>query len=91
MFGKHTCEDYTNRQLSKIIKGRDREIEEIKTECANEFKKIADLCFCNEYGDKLDKFKKLSNIHEIARSNFSALAIDLVIDGVKNDCKKFGE
>ena len=80
MFGKHASEDYTNRQLRKVIERRNREIEDIKTECANEFKKIAELCFCNTYDEMLNEHKKLSVIEEIAQFNYLALSTDLVLD-----------
>lgn len=72
--------EFEKRELEDIIKRKDREIKVIKTECANEFKRISDLCFCNEYGGILNKNKKLEKIHEIAKDNFSALVTDLVIE-----------
>lgn len=91
--GKHSNRNVTVKQLkieieelNKTIKLKDREIEDVKLECAKEFKQIADLCFCNEYDGKLDKSKKLSKISEIASDNCSILMNDLEIENslVKN-------
>lgn len=71
-------------QLKQTIKLRDREIEDIKTECAGQFRKIGDLCFCNDYDGKLNK---LRTIHEIAQDNFSALVKDIVIDKTSSKAK----
>ena len=64
-------------ELEEIIKLKDREIKEIKSECAEQFKNIKDLCFINDYGDK---YLNLNKIHEIASDNFSALVKDMLID-----------
>lgn len=87
MLGKHSNEAYMmkqmkleKRQLEDIIKRKDREIKDIKTECASEFKRISDLCFCNSYNGELDERKKLSVIEKIAIDNYSALVTGLVID-----------
>lgn len=74
--GKHTSEAIKINQLEETIKLKDKEIKDIKTECAEQFKKIKDICFCNDYNGKLDKLRK---IHEIASDNFSALILDIVI------------
>lgn len=84
MFGKHSNEGLKVKQLEKeiiqlkgIINRKDREIEDIKTECASQFELIRDLCFCNDCEGKWDR---LNRINEIAEDNFSALVKDLVID-----------
>lgn len=74
--GKHTSEAIKINQLEETIKIKDKEIKDIKTECAEQFKKIKDICFCNDYNGRLDKLRK---IHEIASDNFSALILDIVI------------
>lgn len=91
MFGRRENEGYTTRelqneieQLKQTIKLRDREIEDIKTECASQFKKIGDLCFCNDYDGKLNK---LRTINEIAQDNFSALVKDMAIDRTSRRAK----
>lgn len=71
-------------QLKQTIKLRDREIEDVKTECAGQFKKIGDLCFCNDYDGKLNK---LRTINEIAQDNFSALVKDMAIDRTSRRAK----
>lgn len=62
--------------LKNVILLRDREIKDIKFECAKEFEKIKNVCFSNEYNGKYDKLRK---INEIAKDNFLALVNDLVI------------
>lgn len=57
-FGKHTDEAFKIRQLEERIKLKDIEIKNIKTECAEQFKKIKELCVCNSYNEKLDKLRK---------------------------------
>lgn len=83
MIGKHTEAAQKIKQLEQIISEKDaiiarkdREIIEIKTECADQFKKIKNLCFINEYGDK---YLSLRKILEIATDNFSQLLDDLAI------------
>lgn len=80
--GKHTAEAQKIRELEEDVRLRDREILEIKTECAEQFKAIKDLCFINEYNDKYSKLKK---IYEIASDNFSALVKDIVISEGKEE------
>lgn len=75
-FGKHSEDALKIKQLEETLKLKEKEIKDIKTECADQFKKIKDLCFCNNYNGKLDKLRK---IHEIASDNFSALILDIVI------------
>ncbi len=72
--GKHTQKIL---ELEKAIRLRDREIHDIKTECAEQFRLIRDFCTCNDYGSKLDRVQK---IHSIADNNFMALLKDLVDD-----------
>ena len=59
-------------------------IKDIKTECAEQFKMIKDLCFINEYNNKNIKLKK---IYEIASDNFSALVKDIVINETDETAK----
>ena len=73
---KHTEKALKIKQLEETIKLRDKEIKDIKTECAEQFKRIKDLCFINNYRDK---YLSLRKIHEIASDNFSALVKDIVI------------
>ena len=87
---KHTVEGQKIKQLEEekqelnmVILRKDKEIEDIKTECAEQFKRIKDLRFINDYGDK---YAKLRKIHEIASDNFSALVKDMII--AKNDEEK---
>lgn len=77
MPGKHSREAVENKKLQEIIARRDKEIKDIKTECAEQFKMIKDLCFINEYNNKNIKLKK---IYEIASDNFSALVKDIYIN-----------
>ena len=76
MPGKHSKEAIEIKSLKEIIERKDKEIKDIKTECAEQFKRIKDLCFINDYGDK---YVKLRKIHEIASDNFSALVKDIII------------
>lgn len=81
---KHSAEAQRIKQLVKetkelieIIERKDQEIKDIKTECAEQFQIIRDLCFINEYGNKNLKLRK---IYEIASDNFSILVKDIFID-----------
>ena len=74
--GKHSEEAIKIKNLEDIVKRKDREIKDIKVECAEQFKKIRDLCFSNTYNERFDKLKK---IYEIASENFSILVKDLII------------
>lgn len=74
---KHSKEEQTIRELEETIRLRDREIHDIKTECAEQFRIIRDYCTCNDYGSKFDRVQK---IHSIANSNFIALLQDLLDD-----------
>lgn len=96
--GKHSEENHLIKQLqleieqlNKTIKLKDREIEDVKTECAGQFKQIRDLCFCNSYNDRLDTHKKFDKIEEIAQDNFSALINDLAIDKISDKKTKIIE
>ena len=73
---KHSEEAIKIKELEDVIKRKDKEIKDIKTECAEQFKKIRDLCFSNTYNERFNKLKK---IYEIADDNFSALLKDLII------------
>lgn len=77
MKGKHSEEFLKIKELENVIKLRDKEIKDIKTYCAEQFEKIKDLCFINDYSDRNMKLRK---IHEIASDNFSQLVTDMVID-----------
>ena len=74
--GKHSKEAIKIKELEETIKAKDREIRGIKTECAGQFKKIRELCFCNTYNERFNKLKK---IYEISDENFSRLVKDLII------------
>ena len=84
IFGKHTEEGQAMQNLQNTIKLKEKEIKDIKVECAEQFKNIKDLCFINDYGDKYLSLKK---IYEIASDNFSALIKDLAIDEQKENAK----
>lgn len=84
IFGKHTEEGQAMQNLQNTIKLKEKEIKDIKVECAEQFKNIKDLCFINDYGDKYLSLKK---IYEIASDNFSALVKDLTIDEQKENAK----
>lgn len=74
--GKHSEEAIRIKNLEDIVKRKDREIKDIKVECAEQFKKVRDLCFSNTYNERFDKLKK---IYEIASENFFILVKDLII------------
>lgn len=84
MPGKHSKEALEIKRLEELVELRDKEIKDIKVYCADQFKKIKDLCFINEYGDRNMKLRK---IHEIASDNFSQLVRDIVIDETDEDQK----
>ena len=81
----HNAMQGREEELEAIIKRQEREIEEIKIECADQFKRIKDLCFVNDYGNKYSSLKK---IEEIASDNFNALVGDL---GIFKEPSKMGE
>lgn len=73
--GKHTETGQKIEQLENIIKRKDREIYEVKQECANEFKQIFELSKINDYGN----IRKIMNrMGEIAKDNFNLLLNDLI-------------
>lgn len=78
--GKHTEEAQQIRERNETIKLKDKEIKDIKIECAEQFKRIKDLCFSNEYGGFNDERAKLRKIYEIASDNFAIILNDLLID-----------
>ena len=82
--GKHSEEAIKIKNLEDIVKRKDREIKDIKVECAEQFKKIRDLCFSNTYNERFDKLKK---IYEIASENFSILVKDLIISNSDKSSK----
>lgn len=84
MPGKHSKEALEIKRLEELVELRDKEIKDIKVYCADQFKKIRDLCFINEYGDRNMKLRK---IHEIASDNFSQLVTDIVINETDEDKK----
>ena len=65
------------KELEEIVRRKDREIEDIKTQCVEEFERINKLCFVNDCGGKYDAFRK---IQEIATDNIYELTMDIVID-----------
>lgn len=85
--GKHSKERYIE-ELENTIEYKDREIRDIKNGCIEEFKKIKDLCFCNDYNGQYDDKKKLQKIFEIATDNYSILMKDIAIeDGIYGKTK----
>lgn len=82
MPGKHSKEALELKRLQELVERKDKEIKDIKIECADQFKKIKDLCFINEYNDRNLKLRK---IHEIASDNFSALVRDIFINETDED------
>ena len=84
MLGKHSKEALEIKALHELLARRDKEIKDIKTECAEQFKQIKDLCFINNYSEK---YMNLRKIFEIATDNFSALVKDLAITEDKKGAK----
>lgn len=82
--GKHTNEAIKIKELENVIALRDKEIQDIKTECAEQFEKIKNLCFINNYTDKFANIKK---IFEIATDNFKALVVDVDITNDEENAK----
>ncbi len=73
--GKHTEAGQKIEQLENIIKRKDREIYEVKQECADAFKQIFELSKINDYGN----IRKIMNrMGEIAKDNFNLLLDDLI-------------
>lgn len=77
--GKHSYLDY-NEELEQVIALKNQEIHDIKMGCAEEFKRIRNLCFCNDYNGQFNDSEKIKKIYEIAEDNFSALLTDLAIE-----------
>ena len=80
MAGKHLADSQEIDRLQKLLKLKDREILDIKKECATQFKEIKKICFENEYGGLNDKTNKLKKIETIAIFNISALEDDIKIE-----------
>lgn len=70
MKGKHT-----ENALKDTIKRKEQEIIDIKKECAEQFKKIADFANKNDLGNKEAKIRRMA---EIAKDNFNLLLDDLI-------------
>jgi hypothetical protein len=85
MPGKHSQELLEIKKLKELVELRNKEIKDIKVECATQFEKIKNLCFINDYNDK---YLKLRKIHEIASDNFSALVKDIVISETDEETPK---
>lgn len=64
-------------ELEKTVRLKDREIKDIKIECAEQFKTIKELCTCNDYNGRLNRIEKIC---EVASDNFTALVRDLLIE-----------
>lgn len=73
--GKHTETGQKIEQLENLIKRKDRELYEVKQECANAFKQIYDLSKSNGYGETRIIMNKMG---EIAKDNFNLLLNDLI-------------
>lgn len=75
MLGKHTESGQKIAQLEDVIKRKDREIYEVKQECANAFKQIYEL----SKGNSFDNDRAIKNrMGEIAKDNFNLLLDDLI-------------
>lgn len=74
---KHSPKDIRAKELEKIIARKDKEIKDIKRECAEQFKIIKDMCICNDYNGNLNR---LAKIEEVAEDNFIILIKDLAIE-----------
>lgn len=75
MLGKHTEIGQQIAKLEDTIRRKDREIYEVKEECANAFKQIYDLSKINGYGETRIIMNKMG---EIAKDNFNLLLDDLI-------------
>lgn len=75
VIGKHTEIGQHIAELEETIRKRDREIYEVKQECANAFKQIFDLSKSNGYGETRIIMNKMG---EIAKDNFNLLLDDLI-------------
>lgn len=65
------------KQLEETIRLKDKEIEDIKMECAEQFKQIRTIASNNSLGNVDIKIRK---IIEIASDNFIALLKDMYIE-----------
>lgn len=73
--GKHTESGQKIAQLEDVIKRKDREIYEVKQECANAFKQIYEL----SKGNSFDNDRAIKNkMGEMAKDNFNLLLDDLI-------------
>lgn len=84
MIGKHTEEARRIRfleqkieMLKDIIKRKDKEIQEIKEECAEQFKKIYNSLTKNSLGNERTMKRRAT---EIAKDNFVILTKDVSIE-----------
>ena len=78
MFEKKSKETQEIEKLKELVQLQDREIKDIKLECAQQFKTIRDLCVLKQYNDFDVREQKLKKVYEIATGNFAALFNDLV-------------
>lgn len=92
--GKHTYEakkiqhlEEEIQELNEVIKRKDKEINDIKKECVEQFEEIKDIALSNEYGGTNDKFKKLKKIHEIASENSYILGKDIYLSKTEENAK----
>lgn len=73
--GKHTEVGQYIAQLEDTVRRKDREIYEVKQECANAFKEIYEL----SKGNSFDNDRAIKNkMGEIAKDNFNLLLDDLI-------------
>lgn len=73
--GKHTADAIKIRQLEETIRLKERELFDVKRECAEQFKNIATMLDNNDLGNKDIKIKRMA---EIAKDNFNLLLDDLL-------------
>lgn len=73
--GKHTEMGQEIAKLEDTIRRKDREIYDVKQECASAFKQIHELSESNSYGETRTIINKMG---EIARDNFNILLNDLI-------------
>lgn len=85
MIGKHTKEAQRIKELEnelrETIRRSNKEIKDIKRECAEQFKRIYDLLTQNSLGNGRAMSKKAT---EIAKDNYVILTVDNYIE---NDTK----
>ena len=74
---KHMRNEEYIKQLEETIRLKDREIMDVKTECADQFKKIKDLCNTNPCGNINALLRRIT---EIADDNFITLLKDMFIE-----------